>query len=297
MKKKILVVGGSGFLGFNLLKRLSKLSEFEVYSLIRSQITFNNTIKKVKYIHSDIIKLNNLKKKVKKKEFHYVINLSGNIDHKKNSETFKVHFNGVKNLLKTLNIKKLRLFIQIGSCLEYGKQPSPQKESHFCNPISYYGKAKYKASSFLSKKLENYLILRPYQIYGPYQKNNRLIPWVINSCLKNKKFPCTNGSQKRDFLYIDDFTNLIIKILKKNNFKNKIYNVGSGRPIKVKKIIDLILKLTQKGKPLFGSIKMRKDELGKLYPNISSVTKDFNWKPKIKLELGLKKTISFYAKK
>ena len=49
MKKKILVVGGSGFLGFNLLKRLSKLSEFEVYSLIRSQITFNNTIKKVKY--------------------------------------------------------------------------------------------------------------------------------------------------------------------------------------------------------------------------------------------------------
>ena len=65
----------------------------------------------------------------------------------------------------------------------------------------------------------------------------------------------------------------------------------------MKKIIDLILKFTQKGKPLFGNIKMRKDELKQLYPNISSITKEFNWKPKIKLELGLKKTISFYEKK
>ena len=203
----------------------------------------------------------------------------------------------MKNLLKTISKKNLRLFIQIGSSLEYGKKSSPQKESFFCKPISYYGKAKYKASSFLSKKLDNYLILRPYQIYGPYQKDDRLIPMVIKSCLKNRKFPCSLGKQERDFLYVDDFTNLIIKILKKNKVRKKIYNVGSGNATKVKKIIDLILKFTQKGKPLFGNIKMRKDELKQLYPNISSITKEFNWKPKIKLELGLKKTISFYEKK
>jgi len=238
-----------------------------------------------------------LKKKIKEKKFHYVINLSGNINHQKNSETLKVHFVGLKNLLKTISEKNIRLFIKIGRSLEYGKKSSPQKESFFCKPISYYGKAKYKASSFLSKKLDNYLILRPYQIYGPYQKDDRLIPMVIKSCLKNRKFPCSLGKQERDFLYVDDFTNLIIKILKKNKVRKKIYNVGSGNATKVKKIIDLILKFTQKGKPLFGNIKMRKDELKQLYPNISSITKEFNWKPKIKLELGLKKTISFYEKK
>ena len=69
MKKKILVVGGSGFLGLNLIKRLSKLNEFDVYSLIRNKKKINRTIKKIRYIYSDITQLNNLKKKLKKKNF------------------------------------------------------------------------------------------------------------------------------------------------------------------------------------------------------------------------------------
>ena len=52
--------------------------------------------------------------------------------------------------------------------------------------ISHYGKSKFLSTKFIQKKIKNYIILRPYQIYGPYQKINRLIPLVINSCLKNK---------------------------------------------------------------------------------------------------------------
>ena len=48
-----------------------------------------------------------------------------------------------------------------------------------------------------------------------FQKDDRLIPFIIKSCIKNKSFPCSEGSQLRDFLYIDDFTNLIIKIIKR----------------------------------------------------------------------------------
>ena len=119
---------------------------------------------------------------------------------------------------------------------------------------------------------------------------------VIKSCIKNEEFPCTQGNQQRDFLYIDDFINLMIKILRKNKFKNKIFNVGYGQPTKVKKIINTIVKITKKGRPLFGSIKMRRDEINKLYPNLSLVKKELNWKPKIKLKEGLKRTIAFYAK-
>jgi nucleoside-diphosphate-sugar epimerase len=240
--------------------------------------------------------LSSLRKKLKN-NYNFIINLSGNINHKKNVETKKVHFYGVKNLLKIINIKELKLFIQIGSSLEYGKNNSPQKEKTICNPISYYAKAKYNASSLLKKKIKNYLILRPYQIYGPNQKEDRLIPMVIKSCLNNKFFPCTDGNQLRDFLYVDDFSNLIEKILKKNKFKHNIYNVGYGKPIKVRKVIQLILKKTKKGKPLFGKIQMRKDESKKLFPSILRAKKEFNWKPKIKIENGLNKTITFYAKK
>ena len=87
-----------------------------------------------------------------------------------------------------------------------------------------------------------YVILRLYQVYGPNQSINRLIPIVISSCIKNKKFKCSSGIQKRDFLYIDDFVNLINKlILTKKEIKG-IFNVGSGNPKSVRDTIEIIQK-------------------------------------------------------
>ncbi len=295
-KKKILVLGGSGFLGFNLIQKLVKKKNYQIYSLSSRKKNFNKKIYNVKYFYCDISKFSNLKKIINR-NFNIIINLSGNIDHKKNIETKKVHFEGLKNLLKLVDQKSLELFIQIGSSLEYGKKLSPQKERLFCNPISYYGKAKYKASLFVKKHLKNFVILRPYQIFGPHQKNNRLIPMTIMACLNNLNFPCTSGNQLRDFLYVDDFSDLIIKIIKKKNFKHRIYNVGNGKSIKVKTVINLIHKIIHKGKPLFGRIKMRTDELKTLYPDISRIKKEFNWKPKVSLKKGLKNTISYYEKR
>ena len=97
-------------------------------------------------------------------------------------------------------------------------------------------------------------------------------------------------------MYVDDFTNLILKLLKKKQHKSNIFNVGSGNPIKVKKVINLINKITKRGKPLFGKIKMRKDEITELYPSIEKLKKELNWKPKININIGLKKTILFYEK-
>ena len=202
----------------------------------------------------------------------------------------------MKNLLKIINYKKNKLFIQIGSSLEYGQKESPHKEDFTCKPISYYGKAKLLATKYIQKKLKRYLVLRPYQIYGPHQKNNRLIPIIIKGCLNNKSFACTEGNQYRDFLYIDDFSELVLKILKSKKNKNGIYNVGFGRPTQVKNIINLIRKNIKKGKPIFGKIKMRKEEMKYTYPNIKKIKKNYKWKPKINVSDGLKKTIKFYAK-
>ena len=112
---------------------------------------------------------------------------------------------------------------------------------------------------------------------------------------KNKIFLCTPGTQKRDFIYVDDFVFLIKKILLKKNIRYEIFNVGSGKPILVKNIIKKIRNLTKSGEPKFGAIKMRKDEVMSLYPLTKKVKKYFNWKPKVKLIQGLKKTIKSYA--
>ena len=73
-----------------------------------------------------------------------------------------------------------------------------------------------------------YIIIRPYQIYGSHQDNNRLIPFIINSCLEDKKFPCTTGVQYRDFLYIDDFVSLIIKSFKIKKSIGEIFKVENN---------------------------------------------------------------------
>lgn len=294
MKKKILITGASGFLGVNLIKELSKQKSFLIFGLVNLKTRKFKKIKNVKYIKSDISNSKLLRKKLKN-NFDYVINFAGNIDHKNKNQTLKTHYNGLKNLINIIPRDKIQKFIQIGSSLEYGNKKCPHFENIKCDPISHYGKSKFLSTKFIQKKIKNYIILRPYQIYGSYQKINRLIPLVINSCLKNKSFNCTDGKQYRDFLYVDDFIDLVIKILKKRKIKEGIYNVGSGKPIKVKTVISSIQKIIKKGKPLFGKIKMRMDESYSSYPNISKIKKNFNWKPKTKLLSGLKKTINFYG--
>lgn len=295
MNKKILIIGGNGFLGYNLSKKLKKL-DYEILLLCRKKNHKLKNIQGVKYIFCDLNNFIELKKKLSG-EFDFVVNLSGNISHNNKLQTLKVHYYGLRNILKILK-KKIKVFIQIGSSLEYGRSvSSPQIEKNICDPISFYGKAKYKASKILinNKNLFKYIILRLYQVYGSHQKNNRLIPHVISSCLKDQEFNCSEGNQKRDFLYVDDFTDLVVKILKKKNIKSGIYNVGYGRPIVVREVIKKIQSIIQKGKPIYGGTQMRKDEIVSLYPNITKVHKYFGWKPKINFLNGIKKTIKHYA--
>ena len=297
MKEKILVVGGTGFIGYHVLKNISS-RKYLLYSLSKNKPTKEKKIKNVKYLYCDITNNKNLKKKLSE-NFDHVINLSGYIDHSKKKENILCHYFGSKNLIDIFKLKKIQTFIQIGSSLEYGNLKSPQIEKKICEPVSWYGKSKFKASQYLKKisKVYDlpYIILRPYQVYGPKQKKDRLIPQTIETCLKNKIFLCTPGTQKRDFIYVDDFVFLIQKILLKKDIRYEIFNVGSGKPILVKDIIKKIRNLTKSGEPKFGAINMRKDEVMNLYPLTKIVENNFNRKPKVKLIQGLKKTIKSYA--
>ena len=89
---------------------------------------------------------------------------------------------------------------------------------------------------------------------------------------------------------------MISKEYLKSNIVGEIFNIGTGKPKQIKFIIKKIKKLINKGEPNYGKIKMRKDEIMKLYPNINKAKTKLNWKPKISFENGLKKTINYYHK-
>ncbi len=292
----ILIIGGSGFIGYHLAKRAIKKG-WSVTSISTNPPKKIRKISKVKYLISDITKKKSLEKKIKK-YFKYVVNLGGYVDHSDKIKTYKSHYEGCKNLTEILLKNSPIAFVQMGSGGEYGKIKSPHREVHKCYPASVYYKAKLLSSLHLMKLFRKNkfpaTILRLYQTYGPRQDLNRFIPIVVDSCLKNKKFPCSEGKQFRDFVYIDDVIDSIIKSLLDRGADGNIINIGSGKPKKIKKIIEYIKFLTNGGYPQYGKIKLRKDEVLKIYPNIQKAKRKIKWKPKISFEKGLKKTIKFY---
>ena len=112
--------------------------------------------------------------------------------------------------------------------------------------------------------------------------------------MRNKKFDCSDGIQSRDFVHINDVVNAIIKSLKSKKARGEIINIGSGRPRKIKSVIKYIKKISKGGNPQFGKIKLRSDEILKLYPNIKKAKNKINWEPKISFDKGLKSTIRFF---
>ena len=297
MKKKILIIGGTGFIGINLSKHCLK-KNWHVTVLSRKKP--NIKIKKITYIFADISKTKDLKKKIKL-NYDYIVNLGGNINHTNHKQTYLTHFIGLKNLIGVAQNIGVKKFNQIGSSLEYEKKKSPHYEDMVIKQKalkSYYSKSKFQSTKFLfenqNKFKFNFIVLRLYQVYGPYQKFDRLIPFVIKSCLKNKKFPCSSGTQLRDFLHVSDVVRGIMLILKSKKAKCEIINLGYGKPYKVIEIIKTIRDIIKKGKLDIGKIPIRKDESMISYPNIKKVYKLVGWKPKIKLFKGLKYTINHY---
>ena len=216
---------------------------------------------------------------------------------------FNSHYLGCKNLAEVFLNKKIKKFIQIGSSVEYGHLKSPHKENYKINLPSLksnYGIAKLKSTLFLQKLYKKLkfpvVILRLYICYGPNQSINRFIPIIIKNCLQDVSFPCSHGKQFRDFIFIDDLVDIIYKCFYKTKIEGEIFNIGTGKPRKIKKIIETIKKLTKGGKPNYGKVKLRKDELKIFYPSIKKIKKYFNWQAKTPFLKGLSNTINFYEK-
>ena len=299
MSKSILIAGGTGFIGFHLAKKCLSLN-WSVTSLSTNKPKKNRKLKKVNYKICDVSNYNQINKKIKP-DYDYVVNLAGYVDHTNKPKTMKSHYIGCKNLSNFFLNSKIKKFVQIGSCIEYGKFESPQKEiKQNKKTFSIYGKAKLLSTIFLQNFYKKYnfpvTILRLYLVYGPFQDTNRVIPVTIINALKNKSFNCSNGQQLRDFTYIDDIISAIIKTLKSLKSSGEIINIGSGKPIAIKKVIIKICGLLNSGKPLFGKIDLRKDEIMKLYPNINKAKKILRWNSRTPLEVGLRKTIKFFGK-
>ena len=191
MKDKILILGGNGFIGFHLIRKLKKIG-YECFSLSLNKLKKISKEDNINFLYANLTSESDLRTVFANRKFDYVINLAGYIDHSNFSKgginIVNTHFGGLLNVLKILDLKSIKKFVQIGSSDEYGNLGSPQSEEMIGTPLSPYSFAKLTCNNLLQMlyKTEKFpvVILRLFLVYGEGQSLNRFLPQVIKGCLK-----------------------------------------------------------------------------------------------------------------
>lgn len=304
--KKILVTGGAGFLGSHVVSELIK----------------NKVIKKNIFIprskEIDLRQKNNCKKAVKGMDI--LIHLAGNVggigkNQRLPGTLFYDNIQMGVNLIHEAMLARIKKIVIIGTICAYPKYtPVPFKEEDLW--IGYpeetnapYGLAKkmllVQAQAYRKQYNINSIYLLPVNMYGPRDNFNldssHVIPALIqktHEAIKNKQSFIEvwgDGNATREFLYVEDAARGIILALKHYNKSDPI-NLGSGKEISIKNLIGLITKLMNyKGEIRWDTTKPNGQPRRLL--DVSKAEKEINFKSKVGLQKGLKKTINWYLSK
>lgn len=299
---RILVIGGTGFIGSHLAQKCLNYSPFVTSLGLTDCAEKKVNIPGVEYIQADISDKERLRLILDGGPFDYVFNLGGYIDHtpyfKGGHKVLESHFIGVTNIINCLDIKSLKGFVQIGSSDEYGNNSAPQQEDMRECPISTYSFSKTATSHFIQMLhfTEGFpgVVARLFLVYGPGQDDKRFLPQIVLACLKGEAIETTEGRQIRDFCYVDDVVEGLIRSAVIPQAKGRIINIASGKPVSIRDMIDEVVGIIGEGKPLFGARPYRTGENMELFADINLAKSLLNWEPCITLEDGLKRAIDYY---
>ena len=273
---KILVTGHEGVIASNLIKKLTNC-EIIIDSINGKRIDLQN--------NEEVMKI---------EPVDTVIHLGGKTEKGLEwKEYFENNIIGTLNILKYCIKKNIKKIIFVSSYVYGNPKYSPIDEQHQISPHNLYTKSKFLAEELCKIYSEKYklnvIILRPFNIFARSMNKNYLISNLIESINTKKTVTITNRTSKRDFLYIDDFIEIILKI-KDYDFKFEIFNVGSGISYSFDEVIEIIEKNTSKKL----NLEYKNDDqsyIQNITADNSKITKILDWKPELTFEEGLQKLL------
>ena len=293
---KTIVTGGGGFIGSHLCEKLVEeghsVTIIDNFSIGR-KTNLEKIKNKVKIINKDIRNYNSIKKLFKNIDnvFHLAA-LADIVPSIENPDDYySTNVTGTYNVLKLSSENKIKRFIYSASSSCYGIPVQyPTKEIATINPQYPYALTKRLGEELVIHFSNVYKLnassLRFFNVYGPRARTSGTYGAVFGVFLAQKiaKKPFTivgDGKQTRDFTYVSDIVEAIIKVSKKKNITGEIFNVGSGKTISVNKIVELL-----KGKKI--NIPKRPGEPDITFACIKKIKRKTGWKPKISIEKGIK---------
>ncbi|MFA5359799.1 MAG: NAD-dependent epimerase/dehydratase family protein [Patescibacteria group bacterium] len=299
---KILVTGGAGFIGSNLVDELVKRGHkvFVVDNLSTGKK--NNLNSKAKFYKIDI-RSASISKIFKREKFDYVFHLAAQIDVRKSvaDPIFdnQVNAMGSFNIFKNAGINKVKkiVFISTGGAL-YGDCLKPATEESLIQPVSPYAIHKYAAERYLELCKElyglKYAVLRLANVFGPRQYSGGecgvIGIFTYNLVAGKPSVLYGDGSKTRDFVYVADVVSACLKAIQTKH--DGIFNIGNHKEISMNQIINGIKKAAGK-KFIYKKEKDRLGEVRRSVLNSAKAKKILGWSPKIKLDQGIKRTIDW----
>ncbi len=321
IKKKIFVTGGAGFIGSDFILKLSTLPNCFILNFDKisqqSNPQFLKHLKRYKLIRGDLENQKSIENALIKFKPNYIVHFAAE-SHVDRSIKFPNNFvksnslgtfNLINSMLKMIEkkvISKNTRLINISTDEVYGSIKNLNKsftEKTQFDPSSVYSASKLSGDMFINSFVKTYGIQAQTthcsNNFGPRQFPEKLIPSTIYKFLNNIPISIYgNGQNIRDWIYVGDHTNCIIKILSKKYIAGR-FNIGASCEIKNIDIIYKIKKILENKYNIKSKSKMKfiKDRLGHDYRysiNSSKTQKTFNWKPQHKFETSMQQTIKWY---
>lgn len=294
----ILVLGGTGFIGSHLVDALLAAGE-QVRVLSRKPEPYRSPLPQVDYRFGDFLDASFLAQSLEGVDtvIHALSTTVPSTSNKNPREDIHSNLEGTVGLLDAMTKQGITrvIFLSSGGTVYGNTTVSPLPENSPLHPLSSYGIVKMAIEQylFLYQHLHGLcpLILRPSNIYGP-RHGHIGVQGIISTFLAamKKGDPLKvwgDGSIVRDYLYIDDFVQLCIKVLRSQ--ETGIFNVGAGAGFSIRDIIECVSKVTGKI-PRVEFNPGRPFDIAKVILDISKSKKVFNWSPAITLEEGIRRT-------
>lgn len=266
--ERIFLIGGSGFIGKNLVDHFRNGYEVHVIDKFIDEAFFSER-PEVKTLKMDLVE------DLVPSDYpspDYVVNLASIVTAERDFSLFDGLISSNLKVLLNLYTRfketpRLKLFIQFGSSEEYGNEGSPFVETMRECPNSPYALVKQLTVNTALMLHGNYgfpaMVVRPGNLFGKYQNRSKFIPYVISQLKGNLPLDVTPCEQKRDFIYAEDFAWCIGQLIRNHRKAvGEIVNVGSGESISLRSIIEMCRKhMNSSSEVNYGAIPYRENEV------------------------------------
>src|SRR3989344_6686747 len=304
--KEVIVTGAGGFIGASLTRKLV-FQGWRGHVLVREQRVLwrlEDLQQKIVVDRGVLEKPKILSRLMRSLQPRYVYHLATYGAYPSQQDVgkmIKTNIEYTNVLFKSLIDIQVKAIVVAGSSSEYGKKEKSMRESDMPEPNNFYGSTK-AAQTYLSLVAAKthslpIVVLRLFNVYGPYEEKGRLVRSVIESVLAKKEIHLATGKEARDLVYVDDVVNAFIHASQKKVVGGEIFNIGTGRQTTIHSLAKKVIELTGISVPIIlGVYPGREWDTYHWKADVTKSQRTLGWKAKYDVEKGLKKTILWYRK-